>query len=78
MLIVREIKIFLFLFLILTLFMHFNAWIDYPIEHFNRLPHSSLGIWHPFYITMILYLLTGIIRWFIKILKHVSKKNAKH
>jgi len=68
----KESMIFIFLFLSLSLIMHFSAWIDHPVGQVKSLENSSLGVWHPFFFTVILYLLIAIIRKTVKLLKRIS------
>ncbi len=70
----REIKIFIFIFLFLALSVHFNAWLMHPIKHIKLLSSSSLGVWHPIYLTFIIYSIIGILRLIILFFKN-SKVN---
>ncbi len=60
--VVRELILFGVLFVVLSLAMHFSAWIDHPIRHLEALPSSPLGPWHPLYLTLAVYLLLGFVR----------------
>jgi len=70
----KEFLIFLSLFLFLALGMHFKAWISAPIEQVQALSGSPLGLFHPLYITFIVYLLILIGRGIVKIFKKIFKK----
>jgi len=58
----KEIKIYLLLFILLSVAMHFSAWTDHPITHIQALKESSLGLFHPFVISFLVYLLILIVR----------------
>ena len=58
----KEAAIYLALFFLLGLTVHFQACIDHPIEHIRALPSSSLGPWHPLFLTLGAYLLVGTVR----------------
>jgi len=60
--IAKEIKYFLFLFFFLALSMHFKAWIDHPIEHIKALKNSSLGIYHPLFLSFGIFILIALLR----------------
>jgi len=55
----KEFIIFIGIFLFLAIGMHFNQWIDHPIEHLLNMPHGGAfgvpGIIHPFVFTFIFY-----------------------
>ncbi len=65
----RELIIFAGLFLFLALTLHFKAWLDHPIRHLEALPTSSLGLWHPLYLTLAVYLLIWIFRIVFRLIK---------
>lgn len=65
---------FFILFLFLAIGMHFDAWMHYPIKHIHNLDSSSLGIWHPLFMTFIIYLLIGIGRSVILLWKKLKNK----
>ena len=58
----QEPLIFLALFVMLALGMHFHAWIDHPLAQIKKLPNSPLGPWHPLYLTLLAYLLLWAVR----------------
>jgi hypothetical protein len=68
-LIVRELKVFIILLILLSILMHFGAWFSHPIEHLNALDKSSLGLWHPIILTSIFYLIVASIRWIISLFR---------
>ncbi|WP_457593165.1 hypothetical protein [Hydrogenimonas sp.] len=53
----RELYILLVLFLLLSFAMHAKACLDHPLEHIKALSQSPLGMLHPVYITLGVYLL---------------------
>ncbi len=59
---VREITIFIGLFLFLTLSMHMKQWISHPIDHLEHLAGSTFGLFHPLYFTFGIYVALFIIR----------------
>ncbi len=61
-LLLREAGIFAGLFILLSLIVHFKAWIDHPIHHLTALPQSPLGPWHPLFLTALVYLVTLLLR----------------
>ncbi|HHD77357.1 MAG TPA: hypothetical protein ENK97_01045 [Campylobacteraceae bacterium] len=64
--VVRELILFGVLFVVLSLAMHFSAWIEHPIRHLEALPSSPLGLWHPLYLTLAVYLLLGVVRLLVR------------
>ncbi len=58
----KEAAIFVAIFFVLALGMHFQAWMTHPIAQIENLPGSPLGPWHPLYITLAVYLLVVTIR----------------
>jgi ABC-type multidrug transport system fused ATPase/permease subunit len=73
----KEFLIFLSLFLFLAIGMHFSAWISHPIEHIQALPDSPLGLFHPLYITLIVYLLILVLRSIVKVIQKVFSNIKK-
>jgi hypothetical protein len=71
----KEFFIFLSLFVFLAVGMHFTAWISHPIEQLQSLPTSPLGLFHPLYITFVVYLLILIGRGVVKFIKKVFRKD---
>jgi len=67
----REFGLYVVLFTILSLGMHFQSWLTQPLEHLSHLAQSPLGFWHPFYITLGLYLFIGLIRIMIVLFKKI-------
>jgi len=75
LLIKREVIIFVIIFFVLSSVVHFDAWLDHPVMHLKALPMSSLGIFHPLYLSFIIYLIFGFLRFFIIFLKRIFNKN---
>ena len=75
--IVRELILFAVLFVVLSLAMHFGAWVDHPIRHLEALPSSPLGLWHPLWLTFMVYLSLWIVRLPLRFFrKRFSKESA--
>lgn len=73
---IREIVIFGMLMLFLALGMHFSQWMDHPLQHLQAVGSSSLGTWHPLWITAAVYLLLLMLRAIVKFLAGLfSAKN---
>jgi hypothetical protein len=70
----RELKIYLLLFVLLSVAMHFSIWLDHPLEHIKSLPKSSMGWWHPFLFAFLVYLFIGVIRLLDFLFKKITKK----
>ncbi len=67
----KEIMIFLGIFLVLAIGMHFKEWTSHPIEHIMALPEAGaygFGPLHPLIFPAIIYgvflLLRGIVKLF--------------
>jgi len=73
----KEFFIFLSLFLFLAIGMHFSAWISHPAEHIKALQDSPLGLFHPLYITFIVYFLILILRSIVKVIQKVFSNIKK-
>lgn len=67
----RELLIFIGLFFILALGMHFQAWVDHPLTQIRELPNSPLGPWHPLYLTLLAYLLLWAVRLLFRGIKKI-------
>jgi hypothetical protein len=65
----RELLLFALLFLFLSIAMHFGAWVDHPIAHMASLEKSPLGLWHPLFITALIYLVLLIVRILFRFIK---------
>ena len=62
--------IFLGIFLVLALGMHFKEWTSHPLEHIMALPNAGafgLGPFHPLIITLFIYLVLGLFRGVAKL-----------
>jgi hypothetical protein len=69
----KELTIFVSIFLLLAIGMHFKEWASHPIEHLKALPDAGaygIGPVHPLVFTLAVYvvfvLLRGIVRLFRK------------
>ena len=65
----KELFVFIGLFLILSFGMHYMEWFDHPLLHLGSLSHSTIGIYHPFLLTLGVYVSIGIMRVFIIMIK---------
>ena len=65
----KELKIFIAIFLVLALGMHFKAWTDHPVEHMESLFTQGWFGLHPLVITLAVYLLFVLIRAIVRFLK---------
>jgi uncharacterized membrane protein len=72
---IKEIKIYFLLLILLSVPMHFSAWTDHPLEHFQSLSDSSLGGSHPFVITFIVYLLILLFRFLWKLVIKTASRS---
>ncbi len=73
----KEIAIFLFLLVFLSIWMHFKEWMDHPLAHLQALPQSQFGPFHPIVFTFFVYILILIVRIFIKLARKFIDKGAK-
>lgn len=72
----KELIIFLSIFLVLALGMHFKEFTTHPIDHILALPHAGafgLGPFHPLIITTFFYLVLALFRGLAKLF---SKKKS--
>ncbi|BAF70966.1 hypothetical protein [Sulfurovum sp. NBC37-1] len=65
----KELKIFMAIFLVLALGMHFKECINHPMEHIESLFTQGWFGLHPLVITLAVYLLFMIIRGIVRFLK---------
>ena len=66
----KELTIFLSIFLVLALGMHFKQWTSHPIDHIMALPKAGafgLGPFHPLIITTFFYLIIAVFRGVAKL-----------
>ncbi|WP_456323855.1 hypothetical protein [Hydrogenimonas sp.] len=71
----KELLIFLGLFAVLSLGMHYKAWLEHPLQHLESLQGSPLGSFHPFVIVFGVYILFVAVRLGVKtVSKIVSRK----
>jgi len=71
----KELYTFLSLFLFLAIGMHFSAWISAPFEQIQALQNSPLGLFHPLYITFIVYLFVLMVKGFLYLIKKFFTKS---
>lgn len=72
--IIKEISIFISMFLILGLGMHMEKWLSSPMEHFEQLSHHVMP-WHPLIYTAFFYVAIGIIRVIFGGIKKLFKRS---
>ena len=69
----RELKIYIIIFVVLTLGMHYKEWFSHPFEHISSLPTSQFGTFHPIFFSFGVYLIVlimrGVIVGFRKLIK---------
>ena len=73
----KELMIFLGIFLVLALGMHFKEWISHPIEHIMALPGAGafgLGPWHPLIIPAFIYLVFLLLRGIVKLFDNIKSR----
>ncbi len=75
--VLKEIGVYLTIFFILSLGMHYKEWFSHPIEHLSTLPKSQFGVLHPFLFSFGAYLFILIVRLFIKVIKKAISKGSK-
>ncbi|WP_200762992.1 hypothetical protein [Nitrosophilus alvini] len=66
---IKELFIYIAIFLFLAIGMHFKEWISHPVEHIKALPSSEFGPLHPFLFAFGGYIFILIIRLFVKIIR---------
>lgn len=65
----NDLKIFIGIFLVLALGMHFKAWTDHPLEHLKTLFTQGWFGLHPLVITLAVFLLYVMLRGIVRFLK---------
>ena len=73
----REILIFIAIFVFLTLVVHLDEFISYPLEHIKNLSNSGaygLGFMHPLFFSLGVYVVILIPRFLVKLIKKLLKK----
>ncbi len=74
--VLREIVIFAFLFLFLSIWMHYKEWLDHPMEHLKALPESQFGPLHPLLFTFVLYLIISFLRLVIHWIRKLQRRTS--
>lgn len=67
----KEVLIYLSIFIVLALGVHVNAWVSSPIAHIKALPSSSMGALHPLLLSFGVYAIVALIRGVVKFIKKV-------
>ncbi|MBN2767859.1 MAG: hypothetical protein JXQ68_02045 [Campylobacterales bacterium] len=73
----KEFLIFIVIFLILSISIHFDAWISHPIAQIEALPKGGalgLGIWHPLIFAFLVYIVVWIFRLIGSGIKKIFRK----
>ena len=65
----KELKIFLGIFLVLALGMHYKEWMTQPLEHLETLFTLEWFGLHPLVITLAVYLLFVALRWVVRLFR---------
>ncbi len=61
----KEIYIFIGIFLVLAISMHYKEWLSHPIDHITSLPTAGafgIGAIHPLVFTFIIYIMVSVVR----------------
>ena len=74
--VVKEVAIFIGLFLFLALGMHMKQWLAHPIEHFEHLSGSQFGFFHPLYFTALVYVVLYVIRAILSGIKRLFTRKG--
>jgi hypothetical protein len=70
----KELKIFIFIFVVLTVVVHYKEFLAYPIKHILSLPNSGaygFGISHPLVFTALGYVLFLFFRILLKLIRRI-------
>jgi hypothetical protein len=65
----KELKIFIGIFLVLAIGMHFKEWMTHPLEQFETLFTQGWFGLHPLIITLAVYLLFVLLRWIVRLFR---------
>jgi len=65
----KDLKIFIGIFLVLALGMHFKAWTEHPLEHIESLFTQGWFGLHPLVITLAVFLVYIAFRALIRVVK---------
>jgi uncharacterized oligopeptide transporter (OPT) family protein len=74
----KELFVFIGIFIVLTVLMHYKEFLNYPIAHIKNFPNSSaygFGIFHPIVFSFTVYIVLLAPRLIIKLFRR--KKNEK-
>lgn len=73
---IRELKVWGSIFIIIALGMHHKEFLSHPIDHVMALPHAGvygLGMIHPIVFSFVIYLISWIPRFIYRIFKRNKK-----
>jgi len=65
----KDLKVFIGIFLVLALGMHFKAWTEHPLEHIESLFTQGWFGLHPLVITLAVFLVYVAFRALIRVVK---------
>jgi hypothetical protein len=68
----KELLIFIVIFLVLAIGMHFKEWVDHPVEHLMALPNAGaygIGAAHPLVFTLVVYIVFVLLRGIVRLFK---------
>ena len=66
---IKDLKIFIGIFLVLALGMHFKAWTEHPVEHVQSLFTQGWFALYPLVVTLVVFLLYVLIHAIVRFLK---------
>ncbi|BAF72286.1 hypothetical protein [Sulfurovum sp. NBC37-1] len=72
----KELIIFVSIFLVLAIGMHFKEWTSHPLDHLMALPDAGaygLGPMHPLIFTLIIYIIIAVPRGLVKLFQKSSR-----
>jgi hypothetical protein len=70
----RELFVFFILFILLSLSIHYKEWFIDPIGHISSLSSSPLGLWHPFVLTLVVYVIVLVVRVVIHLIRRFQAR----
>lgn len=69
----KEITIFIVLFILSSLIIHYSSWFINPLEHINSLRTHPLSI-HPLLYVFFIYILLAVFRVIVVFVKKIFKR----
>ncbi|TQV62483.1 MAG: hypothetical protein FNT15_06755 [Sulfurovum sp.] len=74
----KQLMIFVFIFLLLSLGVHSDKWFSMPLEHISQLPSSTgygMGAFHPIGFTILAFALFSFFAFIFKKVKNIFIKS---